>query len=269
MARKTLASIIVVAVVSLISTAANASLLIDLRFTDGSHTKAVAAGSHTVEVWAQVRGTNTSSLDDGFKFAFGSVRSDNTINGGVLSPAVGTTSGVLSAPLPGATMTLTPAAGSAGSAQNATADNIQDWGTLATNNLNTIKFSSTQNSGNDPTFSDDGPTFNQLGHGGANAGTEFLVGTFVVSIAPGDINLGAGAGAQTRFNWVKGTGSIPTTSSRGEDSAGTANATTDASYLASVAGVNSVTFEVIPEPSSIAVLGLSLVGLASRRRKAC
>lgn len=250
----------VVALGAMAPAVASASLLVDLRFADGTRQKIATPGTYTVDVWAQVRGTNTSSADDGLLTFEGSLQSIQAAGGGAIIPAAGGTSGILSGPQAlSANFTNANPNGKPGTTQNLTTDNINDWGALS--GASALKFSSSDGS----TFiqSSNASVFSLLGDGAANAGVEIKVGSFVVTI--GELDVSSVVGAETRFNFVKGTSSVPTASNRREDGAG---ATANATFLASVSGTNSVSFVTVPEPTTAGLLGLGALGALVRRRRA-
>jgi hypothetical protein len=237
---------------------ADAALIIDLRFTDGTKTRQIAAGTYEVDVWALVSGTNDSTADEGLLNVYGSVQSQQ-VNGGALSAG---TSGVTGNAGAGPVFTTGSPNGQAGTSQNITTDGVGDWGTVATSSTSTIKYNSALNNGLDPAFSNSsGVVANTLD---ANT-VEFKVGTFTVTINPADINALAGLDAETRFNWVKATGTFPTQHSHRADGA---SVTAAAAYAASTtANAVSFTSAAVPEPASLGLLGLAAAAALGRRRR--
>lgn len=253
-----MAGIAAAGAVTLLPAAADAALIIDLRFTDGTKTKQIAAGTYGVDVWARVSGVNGSTADEGLLSVYGSVQSQQ-VNGGVLNAG---TSGVTANAGASPAFTTVSPNGQAGTAQSLTADGVQDWGTVATSSTSTIKYNSTLNNGLDPVFpSTPGVIANTVD---ANT-VDFKVGTFTITIDSSDINALAATGGETRFNWVKATGVFPQQHSHRADGA---VVTAGASY-ASSAAANAVSFASapIPEPASLGLLGLATAALAGRRRR--
>lgn len=251
---------------------ANATLLVDLRFSDGSHSRSVEAGSHTVEVWAQMRGTNTTGTDEAILYLHGAVQSQQVNGGAILAGSSGVAANWGVGPI----FTTVPYFGSPGSPQNRTADGVQDWGTTSTSNTNTIKYNTTllNNEGIPGTgmanISTAGVTANYLDEGSSGAGVEFKVGEFRIDIDALDVNISV-MGAETLFTWINGTGSAPYTHIARADGI---NEFAKSKYLAPL---NSISFfvperiltdgELIPEPNSVALLGMSLLGLVCRRKQ--
>jgi hypothetical protein len=246
----------------LLAAPAQAALIVDLRFSDGSKTKQAAAGVYSIDVWAQVTGANTTP-DEGLLFVYGAVRSTQ-VNGGAISSG---TSGITANVASNTNWTVDSPFGQAGTAQNVTLDGIQDWGTLPTNNAQTIKYNSTLGSGLVPVFlSTPGQT------GAVNAltnGVEFKVGTLTFTLNSNDVNNAALLAAATNIDWVLPSGSIPNRHNHRVDG-GTAAVTSTTTYLASAPG-NGVSFTAVPEPGTWALGGMLLAGLAGlklRRKKA-
>jgi hypothetical protein len=246
---------------------AQAAVTVDLRFNDGSKTMKAFPGVYSIDVWAQVTGANTTP-DEGLLFVYGAVRSTQ-VNGGAISSG---TSGITANVASNTNWTVDSPFGQAGTAQNVTLDGIQDWGTLPTNNAQTIKYSSTLGSGLSPVF------LNTPGQTGAvNAltnGVEFKVGTLTFTLSNSDlkndyINEAARLAAATNIDWVLPSGSIPNRHNHRVDG-GTAAVTSTTTYLASAPG-NGVSFTAVPEPGTWALGGMLLAGLAGlklRRKKA-
>ena len=238
--------------------AADAALLVDLRFDDGTKSKVALPGTYTVDIWAQVSGgTNGTNADEGLLSLHGAIESAQ-VNGGILSGGgVTGTSGF------GPAFTTAAPTGRPGTPQNRTPDGVQDWGTTAATDLtNTPKYNSAVSAGIEPVFNTTpGATFNNLGPGSV----EFKVGTFTVTIGATDVNpLGELNGGSTRFNWVKGIGNVAVVahSHRVDNTLQTAGT----SYLDSTLA-NAVTFTAVPEPAALGVLGTAAaLGLLGRRR---
>ncbi len=246
-----------------VATPAQAALIVDLRFSDGSKTKPAVAGSYNIDVWAQVTGTNTTP-DEGLVAVYGAVRSTQVNGGAILAGTSGITGNVAS----NANWTVTPAFGQAGTAQNATLDGIQDWGTLATNSTSTIKYNTNLAGGTTPVF------LNTSGQAGAvNAlanGVEFKVGTLTFTLNSADVNNAALLNAATNIDWVLPTGTFPNRHSHLIDGSPTA-VTSTGTYLAS-GPTNGVSFtpNAIPEPGTYALGTILLAGVAGwklRRKK--
>ena len=246
----------------LLAAPAQAALIVDLRFSDGSKTKPTVAGVYSIDVWAQVTGTNAIA-DEGLVALYGAVRS-NQVNGGAILAG---TSGITGNAASNANWTVTPAFGQTGTAQNATTDGIQDWGMLATNNTATIKYNTNLAGGTTAVF------LNTAGQAGdvntlAN-GVEFQVGTLTFTLNEADVNNAALLNASTTIDWVLPTGSFPNRHSHLIDGSATA-VTSTGTYFAS-APSNGVSFTAVPEPGTMALGGVLLAGLAGwklRRKKA-
>lgn len=237
---------------------ANAALVVDLRFADGSKSKTAAPGTYTVNIWAQVTGADAASANDGLLSAEGSLQSFQS-SGGAIVPAAAGTSGVLGGATPIGLFTNVSPIGKPGTTQNLSADNVNDWGALS--GTNALKFSSSDGTTFVQSSNAGGGNFNLINDGSLGAGVELLVGSFVVTVAVGDVN---GSGT-TFFQWVKGTSAVPTASNRREDNAG---ATSNVTYLQGLIPGNAVAF-VVPEPGSIGLLSLGALAVgAIRRRKA-
>ncbi|MGC4003366.1 MAG: hypothetical protein QM811_09615 [Pirellulales bacterium] len=186
--------------------AANAGLIIDLRFSDGTKTKTAAPGTYTVDIWAQlVAGTNGNANDDGILTFYGAARSGST-NGGVLASGVGNGITGIAAAAP---FTLTPSNGNLGTGSDLNGDGIQDWGNTTTSVSSTpqpIKFNAfSAGDPNNPVYrnASDLPAANV---NAITGGFEYKVGSFTYTISASGLISSPTAGATTTLDWVKSTG---------------------------------------------------------------
>lgn len=255
-------------ILAFLSPTSFALIVVDLRFDDGSKSRHISPGMHTVEVWAQLSGDNTTGTDEGLTYIYGSVQSQQIGGGAILSG----NSGIISNSAFGPRFTTVEPMGVVGIPMNASADGVQDWGDPS-NMKHAIKFNAhTPLLGVDqfasPVFYNmAGVTANLLNEGQPGAGVEFKVGEFVVGISSADI--AANAHGVTLFNWSRYVRNVPPGQIHRVDGNTSENGRSHPMYyLPSVAGVsgNSVAFTVNPEPSS-ACLVLGLLALAGLRRQ--
>lgn len=254
--------VLVAMVLGCLPLASNADIIMDLRFSDGGKFRVASAGTYPVNIWAQVTGTNNLN-DEELLNIYGSVQSQQ-IYGGAVQPVFAGTSGVTSiSAAPG--FTLAPSRGSPGTAQNITADNVQDWGTTSTGNGNTIKFNTDLGDSSGATYAflnSPGVTANAISS--PAVGVEFLIGSFQVTVSPGDIS---GIG-YTAFNWVRGSGAVPAPGvSKLDGSASPTSGQNNSVPVGSdVVANNGVVFG-LPEPASVGLIGLVSLGLLGIRRR--
>jgi hypothetical protein len=112
---------------------AQAQLAYDLRFSDGMHIKPPAAGTYTVDLWAQLTGTDTDHTNDSL----------------ISSYIVIESAGGGSASFTGATLqpTFDQAGSRPGSGGDLNGDGIGDWGSTSTSTGNTNYMIVRNNSG--------------------------------------------------------------------------------------------------------------------------
>jgi hypothetical protein len=233
------------------SSASAASVLVDLRFSDlpDDTGRALARGTNqafTVQVWARVLGDENVALHlEGLKYVTGSLQSVQGAGGGSI---VAGTSGITA--VSGFAPAFTTASpGQPGTTQNLTADGVQDWGTTATDNANTIRFNSALNGGADAvTRATPGVRVWQ-----DSAPLDFLVGTFTVTVNAADIN--PSSSGTTFFRWVNGVGDAPASF---QPNGVPPDVTAASTYLSESGNAgNGVAFIVgapVPEPAGFGVL---------------
>ncbi len=240
----------------LVSTsAANAaSIIYDLRFSDGSHRKVPTAGSsYSLELWVRVSGTNGNNLDEGLQSTLTSIVSTQSSGGAI---GLGGITSVAVSPLFQTFSGTTPLF-SNGTSNNISADGIVDWGGTST-------------ASSDPGYIltrangiQTGPSVGQAV--GANA-WEFQLATLTIAVN----TLGSGFAPVTTFNSTKpfASGGIGVTYIVGRvDNLATSIASNNAARLADTFNNSlGVTF-FTPEPASIGLMGAAAIGLLGRRRR--
>jgi hypothetical protein len=233
----------------IVSGAASAGVVYDLRFADGSHTQGAAAGqTYTLELYARVSGTNGNVADEALTSSY--VQIVSTQSGGGALTSGGLTAATLVSP-------FNESGSRIGTTNNITADGIADWGGGANLTNTTYMLARTAITGG--------------ALGGGTIGTavgdgnswEFKVATFTVSVASAN-------GGTTSFNVVK-----PTAVNSGigagtyviyqEDAV--SKALTNANAGSAYANSTGVTFVPVPEPTSLGLIGAAAVGLIGRRRR--
>ena len=62
-----LSGALIAAAVSAVPNTADAGLVYDLRFADGTSTKDAAVGTYSVELWARISGTDGNTTNEGIQ----------------------------------------------------------------------------------------------------------------------------------------------------------------------------------------------------------
>jgi hypothetical protein len=232
----------------LASATAQAGLVYDLRFADGSHTKTLSGtGTVAVDLWVKVSGTNGTQTDEGLTSSYVTILSTQVSGGGALV-AGGLTGGTVQ-------NGFNEAGSRNGSAAELNGDAIIDWGATVTAGANT-NYMLARNA-----------TVGGVNSGGTLGGAvdaitwEFKIASFTVDAAA----LGTG---RTDFNIVqpnaKNTVGAFTYSTAKVDN--TTFNVSSSNTQGAFAGSLGVTL-LVPEPASIGLLGAAAVGLLGRRRK--
>jgi hypothetical protein len=232
----------------MVSGAASAGLVYDLRFADGDHTKvATAGGSYTLELWARVSGTNATSTDETLTYSYINIVSTQASGGAIASG--GLSNGTLVAPFQGG-----GSRAGGPTEMSSTPDGVVDWGSSSTGAANTnYMFARTSTVGG------------ELGGGtlGQAVGNswEFKLATFTVNATT------LGPGGTTAFNMVKPAATAFTgVSYAGATIDGSAFNVTNTNQQGAYAGSTGVLF-LVPEPGSLGLLGAAAIGLIGRRRR--
>jgi len=233
-------------IVAAVGVSANAALVMDMRFSGGGTNvdldrNASINADYTVQVWAKVTGSGAGA--EGITYSYGAAQSVQ-VGGGALIGATGV--GITASTLNSAFDT----GAQVGAASNTTGDSIADWGTASVA-TSSVKYSADVSNSTSATS---GVTSNAITNG-----TEFLVGSFTIHV----ITTGATAGDVTKFQWVRPSWASPSPKYQTTypDGAGDTN---NASYSSSN---GMVTFTLVPEPVTLALLGMGGIGLLARRRR--
>lgn len=260
-----LSGAVIAAAISAVPNGVDAGLVYDVRFADGTDTK-VATGptSYQVELWARVSGEDTIRSNDAFHLAYITMLSEQVNGGAVTGNLSGDASGfTLAEPwFDAGTRDGLPA--------NLNNDGFGDWGSDSSTatDLGYLFARSTK------------PTKAGGAYGNAIDASdwEFKLAEWTVNVT--DVNASPAAGAETRIAvvqpaFVTGGGQDAyavfyddaPTDARGNfiDGGQTSIETSNAAALG-VYG-DYVTIVAIPEPTSLALVGLTGAGLLARRRR--
>jgi len=250
-----------------LSSAANAALTVDLRFTDGSHGKSINVGDLTpitIQAWAVATGTTGNVNEEGLQSLILAVKSSIAsagITGNITSAALGTG--------------WNGSGSNLGSSSNISADGIGDWGNqnntpLSIGGTNFFRPRTTKSVNNAVDWGDGdspaGSVHTQL----ADGGDEFLVGTFTftpTAAALGGILKYAPStplgGTVAPAGWYEDTADKTAGSPTGVKSQATGSF---GPAQPNAALTNAVTLTVVPEPTSLGFLGLGALAALRRRR---
>jgi len=244
----------------------NAALLIDLRFTDGTHNYSIPSPGNTapitINAWAQVTGTSGNAAEEGLQSAMLALKSaivSAGITGSITSASLGSS--------------WNGSGSGLGVASNLSADSIGDWGNSANNTIGSgissffrARTTKSQNNQVDWGDANSAGTFNNLADGGA----EFLVGSFtftptaaalgaILNYVP-VVPLGGTTGPSGWFEDTADKTAGSPTGSKNQSNGSFGPATPNA------AGVGAVTITVLPEPTTLGLAGLMGLGLLRRKR---
>lgn len=245
-----------------LATSANASLLIDLQIAGGGKTKDVQRGDVvSIDVFATTRGANTTSTNDGFQSLQGSFKlTGGTIGSQIVPTGDPVLDPVSGEPIPGQNyFAIAPFADNGatnGKKQNLDqGDQNEDWGGAPTDatgigDFLAFRAASMQRSGGTVVPGDaTGP-----------AGRMFKIGSFNVTVgdATGDGRLSVNFYPRLLTNGNK----AQSTALWNED---TLTGAKDG--VSGDLQVGAPVVLVVPEPASLATLGIAAVGLLARGRR--
>jgi len=228
---------------------ADAGLVYDLRSSDGSHALPVTPGTYTLDLWAQVSGTDASISNETHTFDYVTILSTQSGGGAI-------TSGGLTGSLGSG---FDEAGSRPGAGADLNGDGIIDWGSTSTNGANTNYM-----------LARTGIVGGRVGGGtvgqAAGTGWEFKIASFSLNVG------GVGTGTTTfkivQPNAKASVGAFTYASSNVDGT--TFNVSTSnqqGAYTGSSGTTVTPAGGVVPEPASIGLLGAAAVGLLGRRRK--
>jgi hypothetical protein len=242
---------------------ASASLLIDLEIANsGGKAQTVQKGDTvTIDIFATVRGANTTSTNDGFQSLQGSLKASGGAIIGVLNPAgddiLDPDSGE---PTGQKFFGIDPFSGNGttnGKQQDLDNDGTPDWGGQPSDATGIGDFLALRSNSMVKT----GGTPIPDGQGGP-AGRMFKIGSF-------DFVVGGGAGGDEHINFyprLLTNGSKAQSTALWQEDTGTGAKDGSTGDL-QVGGDVVLSLAAVPEPASLAALGLAAVGLLARRRR--
>lgn len=230
--------------------AAQAGMIYDLRFADGSHTQVAQAGqTYHLQLWVQVTGSDGNHANDALNSASDIEMLSNQASGGAITSG-GLQNAALVAPWDGLN------GSQVGTSSDLNGDGVIDWGSSSTGSGNTNYMIAR-------------PTGGAAQVAGGSVGLEVDANTWEYEIATFDFLAGTvGSGTTTISSVHPNVASFPAFSLLLGSIDGTSYKVTSGSGSASnPAWNNGVTFTAVPEPASLSLLGLGALGLLGRRRK--
>jgi len=252
-------------VVAAIASQASAAMVLDLRFADGSKTKALGAADAgktvTVLIYAKVTGTDGLTTNDGLVNMFMSTTSQIVGTSMFVSNTAGFMSGATAGSQTAFNITK------AGASADLNADGIKDVGSTST--------SSTPSSNYISLASVNTPLAKYAGDSGVvgaaiTGGYEFLVGqlTFTVGTFTGNVD----NTSQVKINAVvpNWTGTTYSKATWYQDGTAVGNKKlwyTSTSPGNSLTAGTAITFTYVPEPATMGLILLGGLGLLARRNR--
>lgn len=254
--------IIAALALTLVASTAGASLLIDLRFADGTTNRNVSDpnGTATVYVFARMIGTNIGAgSDDGLQQMFFSVKS-RKVTGNVFAggAGVGITSATISNGSPDGTNFISPSGHLPTVPANLSADSIQDLGGTTSNAQALVAASGSTLLGGQVVSPAWGA--NLTNSHAITGGWEYYIGSFQVNWAA----LAAGGVAGDKLAFDPSPNTSTTTASVWYENGGKLKYGSGAGTTGSYTAGTSVTFTLtpVPEPATMVILALGGIGLA-------